>query len=131
MDDELKDMTQKVLANRILEYIERLEFLMSTISSFRGKEMKAEDREHILCEYKDLKTAIRADAHYVGIDRNKNRNDIFYTTISRNLAEAAAWGFISPVNSLINAKLHSSIEEAHYKLSKGYTRDELKLMASN
>lgn len=131
MADELKDMTQKVLASRILEYVERLESLMHTISSFNGKAMKAEDRERILCEYKNLKTAIRSDAHYVGIDRNKNRNDSFYNTISRNLAEAAAWGFTAPINSRINSELHSSIEEACYKLCKGYTRDELKRIASN
>lgn len=128
MNDELKDMTPKMLATRILKYMDRLKLLMNTISSFNGKTVKKADRELILYEYKDLKTTIRADARYV---RFNKKDDSFYNTISRNLKEAAAWGFESPVNSQINSKLYRSIEEAHYKLGKGYIRDELIRIASS
>lgn len=126
MNDELKEMNQSDLAKRIIGYIDQLNVLMNLISFFDGNPA---DRETILNEYKDLKTVIKSDAHYVGLTQNKKKSDSFYFAISKGLCNAAAYGFTASVNSRI-CKLHSSVEIAHYRLRQCFPYNDLQKIAS-
>lgn len=116
--NELKNMTDYELAQRVSEYRNRLSQLMSEVSQFLNDGTGF--REKILEEYKSLKNDVKADAHYVDLVVNHKGRAKKYHDIAHSLSEAAAFGFAAPTNSPINQKFYSSIEEAHYKLGKCY-----------
>ena len=43
-----------------------------------------------------------------------------------SIKEANAWGFTSPINAKINRDFYNSVEEAHYKLRKYISLEDLK-----
>ena len=45
-----------------------------------------------------------------------------------SIKEANAWGFTSPINAKINRDFYNSVEEAHYKLRKYISLEDLKRM---
>ena len=129
---ELKNMTDKELARRMVKYIEQLENLMCDVSEIRNNKSPIEPYrvENIRDIYRKLKEDIKADAHYVGLERNKKRGHNLYNSFfDPSIREASAFGFTSPTNSAINHKFFSSIEEAHYKLTKYHGLDEWKKIA--
>jgi hypothetical protein len=131
---ELKEMTNQELAFRIVGYVERLERLMDKISNMIHSKSLVEPYqiETVRDEYKRLKEEIKTDAHYVDLVRNKKRGNNLYNAIfAPSLQEASAWGFTSPTNSKINHEFYSSVEEAHYKLTKYYSFEKWKAITED
>lgn len=129
---ELKRMTDQELAARIADYVERLEKLMDQVSDvLHTKSLVGPYQiEAIRDEYKRLKEELKEDAHYVDLVRNKKRGNNLYNAIfTPSIQEASAWGFTSSTNSKINQAFYSSVEEAHYKLTKHFSYEKWKAMA--
>jgi len=118
---ELKKMTDQELALRIIEYVQRLEKLMydaEAILQVRGRASKYQI-DYIHDEYRNLKQEINADAHYVSLMRNEKQGfNLYNSFFVPSIREASASGFKSSVNSRIDQAFFSSLEEAHYKLTK-------------
>lgn len=121
---ELKQMSDQQLAQRMVNYIERLEKLMHEISNYI--ELKDADTGYIKCEYRALKEAIRADSDYVRKQRNQNGSQLYVYYFMPYIKEADAFGFMVPVNGRIDSKMFSAVSEAHYKLTKCWRLDEWK-----
>lgn len=125
MVDELKRMSDRELAQRMLDYIDRAHTLMQHISDFLERKATWPSRDDILFDYKRLKEAIKTDAHYVDLVRNhESRSKIYRNFFVSSIAEASVYGFTAPVNSKIDQRFYRSVSEAYYKLTKYYSRDE-------
>lgn len=124
--DELKNMSDYELAQRIQAYRNRLDALTDKILGYMDKGIGL--RDEILDEYKTLKSEVKADAHYVDLLINHKGKAEHYRDFRGALQEAAAFGFTAPTNSAINQKLFGAVEEARYKLGKchpdKYLKDE-------
>ena len=130
MDNDLKKMSDNELAQRMLNYIDQARTLMQCISDFLERKTPRPSRDKIVVAYKQLKEAIKTDAHYVDLVRNRASKSRVYTNIFIcSIAEASAFGFTSPTNSQINHSLFSSVEVAHYKLTKYYSREKWSAVA--
>lgn len=132
---ELKKMTDRELAARMVGYIERVQKLMDDVSLML-KKMPGREASYkvdlIRDEYKRLKQKIKDDAHYLGLGRNE-RNDpgagLYNGFFDPSIREASAFGFMAPTNSRIDYKFYDALEEARYKLTKYYSLDEWKNIA--
>lgn len=116
MMDELKNMTDYELAQRIQSYRYRLDALIKKVSAYM--EDSTGSKDDILDSYKTLKAEVKADAHYVDLLENSQGRAAHYRDFVRALKEASACGFTAPTNSSINQKLFNSVSEAHYRLGK-------------
>lgn len=119
---ELKHMSDQELARRMVNYIERLERLYREISNHI--EHKEADAGYIKCEYAALKSAIRSDADYVSKQRNREGSLLYTSNFTPYIQEADAFGFAVPTNARIDFKMFSTVKEAHYKLTKGWTLEQ-------
>jgi len=129
---DLKNMSDYELAQRVVNYVERLRTLMDDVSNVLGgpRRTGSYELDRIKDDYKRLKEEIKSDAHYVRLSRNRTGDFDLYTSIFvPSISEADASGFTSPTNSRIDQRFFSSIEEAHYKLTKYHGLDEWKKMA--
>lgn len=129
---ELKRMDDPELAQRMVDYIERLEKLMDEVSGILNSRRRSESYviDAIHNTYKELKEEIKADAHYVSLSRNEDYGNILYSAFfAPSVREASAFGFTAPTNSSINQKFFSSIEEAHYKMTKYHGLDAWRRIA--
>lgn len=119
---ELKSMSNKELANIMIDYYDRIINLIDKACLY--KDNKNTDKDGILREYKDLKESIRKDSHYVSLLRNQTNNNIVYSVFSQSISEAAAYGLLKPTNSPINQKFIDTLLESRYKLTKHYSRNK-------
>jgi len=129
---DLKNMSDYELAQRVVNYVERLRTLMDDVSNVIDgpRRIEAYELDRIKEEYKRLKEEIKSDAHYVRLSRNRTGEfDLYESIFVPSIREADAFGFTSPTNSRINQRFFSSIEEAHYKLTKYHGLDEWKRIA--
>jgi len=129
---DLKNMSDYELAQRVVNYVERLEILMDDVSNVIDgpRRIEAYELDRVKEEYKRLKEEIKSDAHYVRLSRNRTGEfDLYESIFVPSIREADAFGFTSPTNSRINQRFFSSIEEAHYKLTKYHGLDEWKRIA--
>ena len=129
---DLKNMSDYELAQRVVNYVERLRTLMDDVSNVLDgpRRIEAYELDRIKEEYKRLKEEIKSDAHYVRLSRNRTGEfDLYESIFVPSIREADAFGFTSPTNSRINQRFFSSIEEAHYKLTKYHGLDEWKRIA--
>lgn len=124
---ELKNLSDRELALRMVNYIERSKRLAREIS--KCIERKEADVEYIKCEYRALKTAIRTDSDYVRKQRNQTGSQLYMYNFSPYIKEADAEGFTVPVNAQINFHMFSAVNTAHYKLTKCWSLDEWKKAA--
>jgi len=125
--EELKKMSEKELARRMIKYIKELIELRDVVADFLDSGINADFSKIDLMQsmYKRLKEEIKADAHYVKLLQNRNQSyDLYNLFFSPSLVEASAFGFTSPNNSQINRKLYGSIEEALYSMKKYKRLDE-------
>lgn len=122
--DELKNMTDYELAQRIQSFRSRLDALMKKVTAYMDDGTGSKD--DILDTYKTIKAEVKADAHYVDLIDNRKGRAEHYRDFTGAVSEAAAFGFTAPTNSAINRKLFSAIEEAHYKLGKCHPSQYLK-----
>lgn len=127
---EIKIMSEKELAIRMINYIDRIKSLMDRVSVCIDKRLKRVDKDSIRNEYKNIKDDIKKDAHYVDLVRNKNYENILYSNFFvPSIAEASAYGFAVSTNCSIDFKLYSSLSEAHYKLTKYYSYEKWKKLS--
>ena len=123
-------MSNQQLAKRILSYINRTEALQKQVSDILDKHIVF-NKELLMDEYRDLKNALRRDSREVQrkeFDRPVRTNEVknnFYWSVM----EAAAEGLISRVGSRIDFEFFSYIAEAHYKLTKYYSKEEWEALA--
>ena len=129
---ELIKMTNQEIAKRMFDYIVRLENLENQVSKVLNNDSNGVDIDSIKEEYKNLKQAIKLDAHYMSLSRNQRNDDsILQNQFRWVIDEAAAFGFSSPTNSKIDFDFHSSIEEAKYKLTKHTSTKEWKKLSES
>jgi len=127
--DELKKMSNVQLANRIVEYVDRIQKIMDAVSdTIKGNGNPA--KIHMIhSEYKAVKQAIKDDAHYLDLNVNKRTGkdaELYNAFFEPSISEAAAWGFTSSTNSRIDFKFYDSLEEVRYKLTKYHSLEEWK-----
>lgn len=128
---ELNEMNDKEIALRIAAYIKRAYSLMNDISKYINENRSVALSETVHNEYMMLKREIRDDDHYVNLERNKKPDETqAYRTFRNSISEANAYGFTSRYNSVINNNYFSSVEEAHYKLTKWYNLDRWENIAN-
>lgn len=117
-------INDKELAMLIVEYVDRLEALMSDISTFIYDRQRAKSKDEIQYTYRTIKNEIREIADYVSKNANSDGSSIYIYYFCPSIKEAAAWGFTVPVNARVDQAMHSAVEEAHYKLTKYYSRNK-------
>lgn len=120
---DFKIMTDSELANIMVNYIGRIESLLDII----GKYLEGNDNipaGKIKRIYADLKEELREDAHYLRLERNREGSSLYMGAFVPSIREAAAFGFNVSINSAINQRMYSAVEEAHYKLTKYYSLEE-------
>ena len=126
---ELKKMTDQELAQRMVNYIERLERLVHEISNYI--EHKTSDAAYIKSEYRLLKQAIRTDAEYMRKQRNREGSELYMYYFMPYIHEADAEGFTVPVNAKIDFSMFSAANTALYKLTKCWSLGEWKNAAQS
>ena len=113
-DNELREMLITFIedANRIMCKIE------NEIDPLEIKE-----------DYKNLKKKVKDEAHRVDLqDNRKNATEFEKRYYTPAVQGASAWGFTVSTNSKVNKDMYRAVEEAHYKLSKYISLEELKKM---
>lgn len=127
--DDLKRMTDAELANRIVNYVDRIQKLMDAVSAVMDGKGNSIMIDEIHSEYKAVKQEIKDDAHYLDLNINKRTDKgaaLYNGFFEPGISEAAAWGFTASTNSRINFKFFDSLEEARYKLTKYHSLNEWK-----
>lgn len=110
----------KKLVKKMIYYIEEADNIMKMIES-------NENKEEIKIRYKELKEEIKNEAHRCDLIVNrKNFTQFEKQYYAPSIKEASAWGFTSPVNAIVNSNFYNSVEEAHYKLGKYISLENLK-----
>jgi len=116
---DYKKMSEVELRGILNEYINRCSDLMDLIGEYLQGKANLQMSNLIHDTYATLKSEIKEIAHYCDKISNKNYNNKFYSAYFKpSFFEASAWGFTAKINSVINQRLYSSVEEAHYKLGK-------------
>lgn len=129
---ELDELSNKEIAQRMVDYIKRVNKLMDIISPYLNSYKRCSEKDFILSEYKLLKDSIREDAHWLDLQRNDNKdNSILQKQFRWSIPEAAAFGFTAPTNSRIDYKLYHSLAEAKYKLTKFVSLKEWEELAKD
>ena len=122
---DYKNMTDAELAAVIVNYINRVKHLKDIIGRYLdGSDHACVHANQIRAEYRKLKAELREDAHYLYLVHNRNGSVIYRCAFAPSIREAAAFGFTVPVNTIINQKMYSAVEEAHYKLRKYRTLEQ-------
>lgn len=120
---DFKIMTDSELANIMVNYIGRIENLLDII----GRYLEGNDNipaGRIKRIYADLKEELREDDHYLRLERNRDGSSLYMEAFVPSIREAAAFGFNVSINSTINQRMYSAVEEAHYKMTKYYSLEE-------
>lgn len=120
---DFKKMTDSELAKVMVNYIGRVGHLQGVI----GRYLQGNDcisTSQIKAEYAQLKEELREDAHYLSLKQNSKGSDLYMGAFEPSISEAAAFGFIVPVNTSVNQKMFNTVAEAHYKLTKYHSLEE-------
>lgn len=120
---DFKIMTDSELAKIMVNYIGRIESLLDII----GRYLEGNDNipvGNIKRIYADLKEELREDDHYLRLERNRDGSSLYMRAFVPSIREAAAFGFNVSINSTINQRMYSAVEEAHYKMTKYYSLEE-------
>ena len=109
-DDELKQKL-KVFSKECNELMEMIE--------------RKKDIYTIQARYKNLKSAIRNEAHRCRLSSTyKNASEFEKNYYIKSLCEASAEGLLVSTNSIPNQEMFSAIHTCHYKLHKYFRFDE-------
>lgn len=112
--------TDKELIKKQIDFIERTEQIMNMIDN-------KENENCIREEYKKLKECIKDEAHRVRLQVNQRQASKFEQMYyAPSIREANAWGFDVKSNARVSRDMWRAVEEAHYKLSKYISLEELK-----
>ena len=120
---DFKKMTDSELAKVMVNYIGRVGHLQDVI----GRYLQGNDcisTSQIKAEYAQLKEELREDAHCLSLKQNSKGSDLYMGAFEPSISEAAAFGFIVPVNTSVNQKMFNAVAEAHYKLTKYHSLEE-------
>lgn len=120
---DYNQMTDAQLARIMVSYIGRISNLQCII----GRYLEGNDNItslQIRREYAQLKDELCEDARLVKLKKNYQGSDLYRGAFVPSICEAAAFGFGVPTNSKIDYRMHSAVEEAHYKLTKYYSFEE-------
>ena len=128
---ELKRMSDKQLAKRIVDYVERIDELERAISQYIHANNRPDELiTYIRYEYRQLKEELREDAHYVDLLKNREGSTLYMAEFSGSISEASAWGFREPINARINQQFYSAVADARYKLTKYFSLARWKEIAN-
>lgn len=109
-DDELKQKL-KVFSKECTELMEMIE--------------SKEDMYTIQTRYKNLKSAIRNEAHRCRLSSTyKKASEFEKKYYIKSLCEASSEGLLVSTNSIPNQEMYSAIYTCRYKLHKYYIFDE-------
>lgn len=115
---DLNEFTEEQIIERKEMFMKRLDSLMRNISDY----MKTYDSSlgyRILEEYKAVKEEIRDEARYLSCNRNDiSRISKTHMAYSKGIQGASAYGLTVRSNGKIDQRMHSAVEEAHYRLNK-------------
>lgn len=115
---ELNEYTEEQIIEKKEMFIKRLNYLMRNISDYlKNRDSALGYRIHE--EYKDIKKEICDEAKYLNCRRNDIRHiSKTHSAYSDGIKGASAFGFTVPSNGRIDQRMHSSVEEARYRLNK-------------
>lgn len=111
------------LARIMVSYIGRIENLQGIV----GRYLEGNDSissAQIRREYAQIKDELREDARLVKLKKNYQGSNLYKGAFVPSICEAAACGFCVPINSKVDFRMYSAIEEAHYKLTKYCSLEE-------
>ena len=121
---ELKKMSDQELAQRMVNYIDRLVALHQNISDYLNKkDFAIENRTIIQAEYCALKEELSADAKYVSGTKNACGSPLYEGFFIPSIQECIAKGFQAPKNSAVNSKMSSSVYDAKFYMTYYHNRD--------
>lgn len=129
---ELKYLSDRELAARIVGYIERLDNLDSLIGEARKNKSSLYDSceiQLIQFRYSQLKEEILADAKYLNTEKSHRQDsdtNLYDAFFRPAICYTAAYGLKAPINSHNLSKLADAVLEAKYYISQFYSLDEWK-----
>lgn len=119
---ELKQLSDKQLASRIVSYIERLDEIDSMLSELRkDSHYDCAEMQLIQLHYSQLKKDILADAKYLNTgagERNEIIANLYNGFFMPSICAAAAYGLKAPINSHNISLLADAVSEARYRMTK-------------
>lgn len=127
---DLKKLSEKELAKRLLDYINRAEQLENAISDFMNS--KRDDSDVIRKTYKELKDAINKEYKYLSKVSSDCMDNIsvVHNCYKSGVMEASAKGFTVRSNCIINQNMFNSVEEALYYMGYYMQKCELEKCAN-
>lgn len=122
---DLKKLSEKELAKRLLDFIKRAEQLENTITDFMNN--KRDDSDVIRKNYKELKDVINEEYKYLSKVSSDCMDNIsvVHNCYRSGVMEASAKGFTSRSNGMIDQSMFNSVEEALYYLCYYMQKSEL------
>ena len=122
---EYKYMTDAELASIMVSYITRADHLRDMIGRYLDRADHGNIRaDQIKAAYRELKNELRETADYLWLERNRKGSVLYMSAFSPSVREAMAEGFTVPVNAAVNYRMYSSVDDAHYKLTKYVSLEE-------
>ena len=127
---DLKKLSDKEIALRMINYITRAIELENKISTYMHSKITTQDEaDDIKNLYKELKKDVQADAKYMNICDNKKGSDMYTHFFVPSIKEASVYGFAVLVNGQINLKMYDAVDEAHTRFTDYYSLDDWKRIA--
>lgn len=122
---DYKNMKDSELASVMVDYINRVEHLQNLIASYLDtSKFNAIFSQQIKDLYKQLKTELCEDAHYLELVQNRSGSVLYKSAFIPSIREAVAFGFTTPVNHKIDQKMFNAVAEAYYRLTACYELNE-------
>lgn len=116
---DFKNLSDCELAEIMVNYINRVAHLQYMIANYLdGTGNGAITAEHIKNVYRQLKSEIREDAHYLSLQRNSKGSNMYMYYFKPSILGADAYGFTVSVNAPVDGRMFSCVEEAHYRMRK-------------
>ncbi|KEZ90126.1 hypothetical protein [Lacrimispora celerecrescens] len=128
---ELKKLSKKELAERLLNYIKELNELEKLISEYIQN--KNGNSDSIRLKYKKLKQDIDEEYKYLSKSSNECMDEVsvVHNSYKAGVMEASAKGFTSRSNSKIDQSLFNSVADALYYLEYYLPKSDLEEYANS
>ena len=126
MPSELSTLSDKQVAERMVDFIQRAEALRKQIDAYLYDPRASIDQQAVLDEYACLRDEIREDAQWLRLEQNswfKKENNLRNAYHCR-IYETAASGYKQPIRSGVNFKIYEAAEIGVYNLTKPYLLEE-------
>lgn len=128
--EDLKKLSKKEIAARMLSYIHKSEELKQLISAYI-KDHNEEKSADIHQTYKELKECIYVECKYLEKVTNDDMDDIsvVHNCYRHGILDAGAKGFTVKINAEITQAMYNAVDEALYYLSYYMGKAELEKFA--